>query len=169
MRRMLITAGMLAALATAGHAQRVEIGTQLGATIVNGAGSTEFVAGVPGAGTLFGLFPTIYTTIFATPQLMVEPQVLFLYSSAADAVDVSGVLQFGYRLSGTARGSPFIAVHGGVFKETDQSSETMLGGSFGYHYNLSGGAAVRFEARYRRWIDSDVNDIAALIGFGIRL
>src|SRR5438034_6520108 len=63
--------------------QSVEIGTSLGVTVLSQSGETFTTVGVPvaqGPVPLFGQ-ATLYATIFATPSVMIEPQLSFSHLS----------------------------------------------------------------------------------------
>ena len=87
---------------------RLEIGTSGGVTILGASGSrtvTNF--GIPvGVGPLFS--PMMYATVFATPSIMVEPQIAFSRTSAGSESYTSLTLasQVGYCTKSSEGGSP---------------------------------------------------------------
>lgn len=146
----------------------VEIGTNLGFTIQS-AGGTLTHFGIPGEGILGQ--PTIYASIFGASKLFVEPQVALNVISGggttASTIGFSG--QVGYLVAGPDANSAFVtgdatlqAVSvGGV---TD--SEFAIGGRVGYRAVVGSGFALRVEAGYRRWLDSQLNELRLGLGIG---
>ena len=157
------------------HAQRpakVDVGIHAGATIlIPSSGSSEYVLGLPGGGGVFGLLPPVYATFFAGPNLMVEPQVAFVYQSFSDAGLLNATLQVGYLIRPGAGGSPYFAGH--LFSANSfgegSGSEFAAGASLGYRHVVKDVLGLRYEARYRRWFDADLNEVALLVGFGVVL
>jgi hypothetical protein len=165
--------GVMLALVTSPPAQAgpLEIGTQLGvaATFTEGNDATTF--GIPGAGTLGGL-ATLYLTTFPDPAVMIEPQVhVQIISGDGDSFSIlSGMLQVGYLFSPRKRASPYIAAHAGAIRFSNGSSDTAgaLGASLGLRQKVGPGGVMRFEIRYRRWMDEDVDldEVAFCLGLG---
>jgi hypothetical protein len=170
----------LTAPALAQDGPKAEIGTGLGLTVlVPDEGDAITIFGIPGAGT--GSLPAIvapvvYATVFATPQLMVEPQLHLSVISGGDETlfSVAFMGQLGYLFTPEKTGSPYTAVHGGIlavdlggFSDTETSGAVGLG--VGYRFEIGSGAAMRVEARYRRWFGNvfrKTNDIALVFGIG---
>lgn len=154
------------------HAQRpkVDVGIHAGATIlIPSGGDTEYVLGLPGGGSVLGLFPPVYATIFAGPNLMIEPQVAFAYLSFSDGGLLNAALQLGYLMQPAGRGSLYLAAHllsANSFGD-GSGTEFAAGGSLGYRLVVKDVVGLRYEARYRRWFDADLNELALLVGFGV--
>lgn len=151
-----------------------EVGTSVGVTIlsVSGGGGSITHVGIPGDG--IQASPTIYATIFASPSVMVEPQVAFtlLSSSGTTLTTIGLALQVGYLFSPAQQGSPYLAANG-AFQSASVSggggsiSGPGLGGALGYRFKVRNNLAIRFDGRYRRWF-SDFKDLNE-IGFGLGL
>jgi len=150
--------------------QSVEIGTSLGVTIYSRAGNSATLIGVP-AGVGPAAQPSIYATFFATPSIMIEPQVSFSHisgsGSSATMFDLGA--QLGYLVTPAERSSPYVAANAAYQTISDFSSihGFGVGGALGYRARVGRGLAVRVEARYRHWM----GDFEGLneIGFGIGL
>jgi hypothetical protein len=150
------------------EATKFEVGTHLGASIlIPEGGSTEVVIGIPGAGTAAGLFPPIYLTIYAQ-HLMVEPQVAFVYESSGGNGLFDGALQVGYLIQPQSAGSPYFAFHGLTVNSFGEGSSTewAAGASLGYRQVVKNALGLRVEARYRRFFESHLNDVAIVFGIG---
>ena len=148
----------------------VEVGTAFGVTLsIPDDGDTEVFAGVPGAGTFIG-FPSLYATFFATPALMIEPQLYFYYSSLDEEALISPMLQLGYLFKPEANASPYVAINGGgfFFTEGGASNSGAVGAAVGYRFSLSSGAAFRTELLYRRWLGEywEFSDLSLRLGLG---
>lgn len=170
----------LTASAMAQNRPKAEIGTGLGLTVLApDDGDAITVFGIPGAGTgslPAVVAPVVYATVFATPQLMVEPQLhLSVISDGEETFfSVAFMGQFGYLFTPERTGSPYAAVHFGIlavdaggFSDTETSGTAGFG--VGYRFQIGSGAAVRLEGRYRRWggnVFDNLNDIALVIGIG---
>ncbi|NOT07197.1 MAG: hypothetical protein HOP28_03235 [Gemmatimonadales bacterium] len=147
----------------------VEIGTSLGVSIVNSDGNSVAHFGIPGQGILGQ--PTIYASFFAGSSVLLEPQVALnvLSGGGVTATTVGLGGQIGYLTKGSAVNSPFFAgtvafqsVSGGGESESDFG----LGGKVGYRLIVGSSVGLRFEAGYRRWVDSHLNEITFGIGLG---
>jgi hypothetical protein len=160
----------LVAAAPAG-AGPLEIGTQLGvaASFTEGDDATTF--GIPGAGT-FGGLATLYLTVFPDPAILVEPQIhMQIISGGGESFSIlSGILQVGYLFSPRQRASPYIAAHGGAIRFSNGESDTAgaVGASLGLRQKVGPGGVMRFEIRYRRWMDEgfDLDELAFCLGLG---
>ncbi len=149
---------------------QVEIGTALGMTLeLPDEGDTEVAVGLPGAGTLIGL-PSMYATFFASPAVMVEPQLYFLWNSAAEEAILSGILQFGYLFSSDSESSPYVGLNGGGFFFTEEgaSNSGTLGACVGYRTQFASAAAFRVEVVFRRWLAESykLNELSLRLGLG---
>jgi hypothetical protein len=150
----------------------VEIGTTLGMTIAipSGGGDTQLILSAP-SGTLLGL-SSVYMTVFAGENWMVEPQVLFNYNTEEDEVIFSGMLQLGYLLNPQASSSVYLAGHVGYFHLYSDTDSPAVGAALGTRKKILGGAAaVRGELRYRNYLDDafDLSEVALQVGLGVVL
>ena len=148
----------------------VEAGTALGVTLTSSSGTVTPV-GIPGAGSFLGA-ATLYVSIFPIPALMIEPQLHLTVLSSDDETDsvVSGIGQVGYLFTSQQRGSPYLAAHGGVVHYSNGSNFTAgaFGAAGGYRLHIGRGGALRFEVRYRRWMESDIDldEVSFALGVG---
>jgi len=162
-----VTAVVLcSAPAVAQQGSSVEIGTHVGLTVaVPDGGDAEVFAGVPHGGSVLGLWPAMFVTFLSSSNLMFEPQLFFSWNSISESALFQPVLQVGYLFTPGVTASPYVAAHGGgFFAEGDDSG--LIGGGLGIHVRATEGFALRFEARYRRWLceGCELNDISFLIG-----
>jgi hypothetical protein len=164
-----VAAGLIVTLPLrAQQAVKFEVGTHLGASIlIPEGGSTSVVVGIPGAGTAAGLFPPIYLTIYAQ-NLMIEPQLAFVYESSGGNGLMDVALQAGYLIRPTSAGSPYFAFHGLTVNAFGDGSSTewAAGASLGYRQIVKNALGLRLEARYRRFFESHLNDIGIVFGIG---
>ena len=133
------------AAAQAQRPSKVELGTMLGASLLEQNGDVQVVASAPGGGTYLGVLPVFYANFALTPHVSIEPQTYVAIS--ADEVLVSGALQLGYLTAPQRRASPFFAAHGGIVHTTGQDAVFMVGGSLGYRFIASDALAIRVEGR----------------------
>ncbi len=69
-----------------------------------------------------------------------------------------------------AAASPYLFGHAAVFELGGGSDATpAFGGGIGYRKMAAEHVAIRIEGRYRRWIDSHLNDFTASFGLGVVL
>ncbi len=163
----------------------MEIGTSAGLTILSASGSdpvTNF--GVPG-GIGPQSSPMMYATIFATPSVMVEPQIGFsrVWDGSVSFSSLSFVGQVGYLFNSSTSSSPYVAI-GGAF-QWDRASSSIpdffmngsnsfsvsgpgIGGEVGYRFIVKSALGVRVNARYRRWFSdySGLNEIGIGVSLG---
>ena len=152
-----------------------EVGTSVGVTIlsVSGGGGSITHVGIPGDG--LQASPTIYATLFASPSVMVEPQVAFtlLSSGGTTLTSVGLALQVGYLFTPAQSGSAYFAANA-AFQTLSVSggggsvSGPGIGGAVGYRFKVKNNLAIRADARYRRWFSdySDLNEIGFGLGLG---
>jgi hypothetical protein len=164
-----ILATLAAGPAAAQTPTKLEVGTHLGGTIAFNGG-TEFQFGIP-APTSFLAGPALYLTVFATPNLMIEPQIAFTWNSVVDDILLNGVLQLGYLLSPTTPASAYFTVHGGWTTIYGAAESGLVGGGLGMRFVIKERLAIRTEVRYRRWTCSgcDLNEVGLQIGLGTAL
>jgi hypothetical protein len=148
-----------------------EIGTTLGATILSFEGETITAVGIPvDAGVSILGTPALYATIFATPSLMVEPQLgLMFYSGGGDDVSIIfAAVDVAHLFTPSESSSPYAGLNAAVqsFDLGDESTTgTGLGGRVGYRVRVGAGLAVRFEGHIRMWL-GDFDEITEY-GFGV--
>lgn len=151
-----------------------EIGTSLGVTILSSSGNTVTSVGVPADAGPVPVFarPTIYATIFASPSVMIEPQVSFAsISGSGNSLTMAHLgVQLGYLFTPAARNSPYVGANA-AFQSISAGATANglgLGGAVGYRVRVGAGFAVRFEGRYRRWLNDydGINEFGLAIGLG---
>lgn len=167
------TLALLAALAAPARATAqgkpiVEIGTNLGLTVVSSNGESITHFGIPGQGILGQ--PTIYASFYAGKSLLVEPQV------ALNIVHVSGETtstlgfagQVGYHFKGTGVNSFYLAGNLAVQHSSGggDSTDEGLGAKIGYRVLAGSSVGIRFEGGYRRWFDSHLNEFTLGMSIG---
>lgn len=177
-RRILVFAVSLAAALPAepARAQSAEVGFLSGLSVFTAEGRdalTSFSA--PGGGLLL---PTggMYATLFATPNVAVEPQVGFLVLSSGGNTDWLGSFggQVAYHTRGGAQSSPYVGGNASWVRDIDEDSNFTLGGVVGYRVILPPGLGLRVEAGYRRWFTQgddgfdpvDFNQFTVSVGVG---
>ncbi len=146
----------------------------LGVTIVSQSGfSTITHVCVPGGIGPAPLFsPMLYATFFASPSVMVEPQLAFSTTSGGgeSATFFTFVGQIGYLFTPSASASAYVAANG-AFQTANAGGGTVSGPGFGaalgYRFKVKSSLAIRLDGRYRRWF-SDFKDVNE-IGFGLGL
>jgi hypothetical protein len=172
-RVILVFAALPTASVAAQGRPKVDLGIHAGATIlIPSAGGAEYVIGIPGGGSLGGQFPALYATFFAGGNLMVEPQVAFIYQSFNHGGLFNIALQLGYLTRATAQGSPYLAWHllaANAFGSGGFSSSYAAGASVGYRHVVRQVLGLRYEARFRRWFEADLNEVGLLVGFGVAI
>lgn len=179
MRQILATlaaVSLVGSLATAQGRPSAEVGTSLGVTILTQSGANNVThVGIPGgAGPLATLSPMVYASFFATPSVLVEPQIS-LSSTSSGGQTITTFLfaaQVGYLFTPSATGSPYVAVGGAyqTFSPGGGASSVNgpgFGGEVGYRFKVKSSLAIRVDGRYRRWF-SDFKDVNE-IGFGLGL
>lgn len=170
-----VAALALLVLAAPLHGQEptsIEIGTHVGATVAFGGGATSWSAGIPAPGTAIPLaWPALYATFFATPQLMVEPQVGFGWNDDIGEATVLANLALGWLANPLATASPYFGVNGGWTTWYGDVKSGLLGAHVGMRTLVKQHLSIRFEGRYRRWLCSgcDLNEAALTIGLGAAL
>ena len=159
----------LPAVASAQGRPVVEIGTNLGISILDAGGNSATFFGIPGQGILAQ--PAIHATIFSGRSLMLEPQLAFnLISSGGETFTTIGLAgQVGYLFKGPETNSLYLAGSLGfqsVSGDGDTNNDFGLGGKFGYRILAGTSLGIRLEVGYRRWFDSDLNEIMIGVGLG---
>jgi hypothetical protein len=146
----------------------IEIGTGIGASILANGGTLTHI-GAPGAG-IVGQAP-LYASFFFGRGMMVQPEMsLNILSGGGETLTILGFAgQLGYLFSGPAMNSPYVALSGALQYASgggDSDSEFAAGARLGYRVRVNQGFAVSLEGGYRRWFDSDLNEITIAIRLG---
>jgi hypothetical protein len=166
---------LVPAALSAQQGSTVEIGSGIGASILtNGGTITHISAPGPAQGSvgLFGAQAPLYATVFFGKGVMVQPELSFnlLTGEGETLTMLAAAANFGYAFSGAARNSAYVAVSGAIqYVDTefsDSDSEFGAGARVGYRVLVNEGFAVGFEAGYRRWFDSDLNEITIALRLG---
>ena len=171
----LFLAGAVAAQGKPSAKPSPEVGTMAGVTIVSQSGfSTTTHFGIPGGiGPVSTFSPMLYATFFASPSVMVEPQVAFSTTSGGgeSATFFTFIGQIGYLFNPNASGSAYVAANG-AFETANAGAGTVSGPGFGaalgYRFKVKSSLAMRLDGRYRRWFSDfkDVNEIGFSLGLG---
>ncbi len=174
----LITALSFAgAIAAAQEKPTAEVGTSVGVTILTQSGQSSIThVGVPaGAGPIAPFSPMVYASFFATPEVLVEPQVSFSSTSSGGTTTTFFFFaaQVGYLFTPAQKGSPYVAVNG-AFQTVSpgggasSSNGPAVGGEVGYRFKVRNSVAVRVNGHYRRWFSDfkDMNEIGFALGLG---
>ncbi len=167
-------------ISTAAHAQEkplMEIGTNLGATILSEEGSSFTRGGAPAQGILGQ--PMIYVSLFAGERIFIEPVIALMFTSGEgySSSDIGFGMHFGYLFSGASANSAFVAAnfasqstsveYSREYYDVDNSnSDIGFGGSIGYRLLIGGSVGLRIEGGYRRWSDSELNEYTIGVGIG---
>jgi hypothetical protein len=155
-----------------GQSTTIEIGSGLGASILSSNGTITNI-GVPGPGIgalgLLGQAP-LYASFFLGNGFLIQPEISFslLSGEGSDLTTFSGVANLGWAFAGGSGSSPYVTANGAwqiVSFDGDSESEFGAGARIGYRFVVNQGFAVSFEGGYRRWFDSDLNEIL----IGVRL
>jgi len=169
----ILVAALLPHPVAAQDGPQAEIGTSIGVTIIRAFGETETHVGIPaGVGPLSIVSPVMYATFFATPSVMVEPQVSLSSVSGGGSTTTFFTIaaQVGYLFQPGESGSPYVAANG-AFQRTSGDGSSIsgpgVGGEVGYRLTARSSLGIRISGRYRRWF-SDFKDYNEF-GFGIGL
>jgi len=170
MQRTMTVLALLLIPAVAG-AQRngVEVGTNLGLSVIGADGATATQIGVPGGGMLGQ--PSIYASFFPGSHMMVQPQVAFQRLSGGGesltSVGLGG--DVGYLLTGARRSSPYVSATGAyqsVGGGGSTESDFAAGARIGYRMVVGSNVGMRLETGYRRWFDSSLNEFTVGMAVG---
>ena len=158
-----------------GDKSSVEIGTSLGVSILTAGGSTITTVGIPVDAGPLPLFarPAVYATIFASPSVMVEPQLSFAHVSGGSGNDFTILhvgAQVAYLFDSDRRASPYLGPNVGFqhLSAGGSANGVGLGGAVGYRWRLGKGFALRVVGLYRRWLGNfdGINEIGLTLGLG---
>jgi hypothetical protein len=165
---LVTTLFLVPTIARAQSGTTIEIGTGVGASILTDGGTLTLI-GAPGAG-IVGQAP-LYASFFFGRGMMVQPEMSLniLTGEGSTLTTLGFAAQVGYLFSGAGVNSPYVALSGALQYVTasgfDSDSEFGAGARFGYRVRVNQGFAVSLEGGFRRWFDSDLNEIT----IGIRL
>lgn len=161
-------AAILAATATPAQAQaKLELGASL-ANLTTGLGDNDGTSfGIPSS--FFGITqPGVYASIFAGPNLSIDPQIgLIVVSGGGDTNHILNLAgQVNYYTKGTGASSPYIFGNVGLITATDSDSLNSFGGGVGYRILASEHVAIRLDAKFTHYSDGVGNTISANISLG---
>ena len=168
---------LLGSTAHAQGAATVELGTTLGASIYTQSGETVARIAVPGNGvgilSSIGAGSTLYTTFFSG-GVMVQPALGFsVLSGGGETITIIGLEgHVGYAFAGAGANSLYVTVHPAfAYASVSGISDSEFGVGFrlGYRLLAATSLAVRFEVGYRRWFDTDINEITIGMALGTLL
>lgn len=154
-----------------------EVGTRLGGTAFFRGGDSDTDLDVPGAGIL-GL-PTLhamYIHVSSPKPSGPPPSTFYIELEAGLSQQLEGAggtrlvlgLQPGYLFAGQER-SGYFGVNIALLS-FDGDTELALGSALGYRIPVQRHFAVRLQAGYRRWVDSELNELtfAVILGAVLR-
>lgn len=147
----------------------VEVGTNLGLSVISSDGATATQIGVPGGGMLGQ--PAVYASFFPGSHFMVQPQVAFtrLSGGGESLTSVGFGSDLGYLFSGARRNSPYVSATG-AFQSVggggSTESDFAAGARVGYRIMAGRNVGMRLETGYRRWFDSDLNEFTVGMAVG---
>ena len=153
-----------------------EIGTLFGLTHQSRGDRGFTLIGLPDAGFDAGS-PALYVEWFPSDKLSIGPEfnVAFTSGGSSDAwARVAG--RFAYFPRGVAMSGPYVVGLAALKGDTTGTNNSFgAGGGGGYRWRVGPAFALRVEARYRRWFDSqdyyyysttDQNEFSLVIGLG---
>src|SRR5687767_14540305 len=170
------TLAIIAASVAPAHAQAQAQGQtqpkfELGASLANltiGLGDNDFTSfGVPSS--FFGLLnPGVYASIFAGPNISIDPQVgLTVLSGGGETAHILTLAgQVNYFTKGTDVSSPYIFGNVGLITATDSDSTTTFGGGVGYRIRAGDRLAFRLDGRLTHFGDGGGNTISVNLSLG---
>lgn len=169
-RLVLVAAALVAGVtpALAQDSRRVEIGSALGSGLVfmPESGDNHTWIGVPTAG--FGLVnPAVYFSIFATPNLAIEPQLGLI--SMSNGGTERWVTLFGhldYFIGDGKKSSPYLFAGGGVIDMTDADTIKAVDGGAGYRFRVGDRLTFRLDGRYTHYLDKEGNMLSFTLSIG---
>lgn len=163
---MLVAALAVAGSAAAQETPAFELGTRLGLTVLNAGGETSTVFSAPGAG--FLSFPALYVSFFPSESMVIEPQ-LFLQRFGSDgnsshAIGFAADLKF--HSETVVRNSLYGLIDAAVVGGSGGDSQFGLGAGAGHRWIVRDVLGVSLEARFRRWLDGELNEITLALNLG---
>ncbi len=168
MRKTLLTLATAVMVPTYAAAQ-VEIGTRAAGVDILVNGGTLTGVSIPGGGIFLG--PTAYLMFFPSPNIMVGPEIAFnVLSDGGNTLTRIGAAGWlGYLFTPTGN-SDYLA--GNIALQYvslggNSDTEFAAGGALGYRAEVIQHVAVGVEGGYRRWFDSDINEIVISLKLGV--
>jgi hypothetical protein len=140
----------------------------LGAGVFGATYETEaevFVVSAPGGGAILGL-PNVFVGFYPTENIVIRPGVtFFLASNGGTDYDITIDANLEYHLSGVMMNSAYLFATGAFNAFGNGVSETdfAAGGGVGYRMLPFDFFAVMFEGSYRRWFDTELNQITGAV------
>lgn len=172
--RLLVAVLLLIPVEIAGQDKPlVEIGTDIGISMLSGDGTTLTYVGAPAQS--FRGQPGLYATFFSTGPVCIEPRIAL---SIADFDNGSTTAlgfgaSIGYLFNGPAAGSPFLAADFGLMSSSTSwgsidvsDSDFGLGVTAGYRSVIDRGLGLRVNVGFKRWFDSDYTEFRIGVGIG---
>lgn len=149
-----------------------EVGTRLGSTTFFRGGDSDTQFNLPGAGILN--LSTLHAAYIYVPPPNAEgtQSTFFIELEAGLSKQFTGAggtrlvlgLQPGYLFNGQER-SPYMGVNLALLSFEDDT-EFALGAALGYRTPVQRHFAVRLQAGYRRWLDSELNELSLAVILG---
>ena len=165
----LVALGLLVLLPSPAAADEpsVEVGTTM-ASLLAGVGDNDTtLLGVPPINAGFGN-PGIYTSLFVTPHVAIEPQLGLVWQStggrSSHLLTLNG--QVDYFVDGLRRSSAFVFGSVGVTDGSGSSNPKNLGFGVGYRIPVASRLAFRLDAGFQHYTDGIGNLVALHLSIG---
>jgi hypothetical protein len=168
---LLVLAAVAEAQEPTTDSSRNEVGILVGVSVLGAEGNTVTTVAIPGAAGAFGP-GALYAARIMRPWI-VEAHFSLNSVSGTGTTDFTQTylaVQADYLLSRAASGAPYLFANVATFYFSGdlEGEESMIGAGVGYRLHLKGPFVTRLEGRYRRWLDSDLNEYSVLIAAGAR-
>lgn len=161
----------------------VEIGTLFGISDISGPYDNWTSIHVPG-----GFFPgfgmsALYVSQFPSERMAIGQEISFARTSYRGSLTtlLLGV-RFAFFPTGNSKSGIYALGQGFSFStsyvtDSDDDSnfsdnseaELFAGGGVGYQWRIGPDLVLRMEGQYRRWLDSEINNVLLVLGLGTRL
>lgn len=159
----------------------VEIGTLFGISDISGPYDNWTSIHVPGGiSPRFGM-SALYVSQFPSERMAIGQEISFARTSSRGSLTT---LLLGVRVAffPTGNSKPGIYALGQGFLSTvsvtdsdddsnysNSEAELFAGGGVGYQWRIGPDFVLRMEGQYRRWLDSEINNVLLVLGLGTRL
>lgn len=155
----------LAAPAAAQETPAFELGTRLGMTVFSEDDSATLLS-VPGAG--FVGAPVLYVTFFPSQSFAWEPQLYIqrISDSGQTGWALGTGADFKFYAESATQNSLYALLGAALLDSSSGDGEFGLGGAVGYRWIVRDVLGVGLEARLRRWLDSELNEIVIGVNLG---
>lgn len=169
-RNPLLGVVFVALTAATAHAQRptAELGASLAGVTIGLGDNRGSTFGIPSSG--FGILsPGVYVSIFAGPNVAVEPQIGFLWASSGGHSEhlLNFVGQVDYFFSGTDVSSPYVFGAAGVINTSGSGpSPKSVSAGLGYRAPVGGRLAFRVDGRWAHLTDGGGNSVVFTVSIG---